>query len=203
VNRRFYDLMYRWGAPWEGGPRDELVELVTAGRLTTRSPGALAIDLGCGSGANVAFLAEHGFDVTGVDFSPVALKKADGLLARRGVTARLVQADLTASSLGEAEGKYDLLVDYGTLDDLTGARREAMATTIARLSAPGSQFLLWCFYGDATVLPKISLRGPSRAFSGLGPTEEVALFGDTFDIETLHVPAERDHSYGCFLMTRL
>ncbi|MGH7322260.1 MAG: class I SAM-dependent methyltransferase [Candidatus Rokuibacteriota bacterium] len=75
VGRRGYDLMYGFGAPREGGPRQELVELVASGRL---SPQAFrrTIDLGCGSGANAIFLAEHGFDVSGVDFSPVALRKA-------------------------------------------------------------------------------------------------------------------------------
>ncbi|MFL6070383.1 MAG: class I SAM-dependent methyltransferase, partial [Actinomycetes bacterium] len=173
MNRHFYDLMYRWGAPWEGGPREELVDLVSRGRLTPRSPGSRAIDLGCGSGANVAFLAKYGFDVTGVDFSPVALKKARRLLATQGVTAHLVQGDLTASSLGDVERPYDLLVDYGTLDDLTGTRRRAMADNIVRLSSHGSQFLLWCFYGNPASLPRISLSGASRAFAGFAHGEEV------------------------------
>jgi hypothetical protein len=150
----------------------------------------------------VAFLAEHGFDVTGVDFSPVALKKSRRLLDRRGVTARLVEGDLTASSLPKVEGVYDLLVDYGTLDDLTGSRRRAMADTIVRLSAPGSQFLFWWFYGDRLALPRFSLSGPSRAIAGLEHGEETSLFGRHFSIETLHAPAADDHGYGCFLMTR-
>jgi methylase of polypeptide subunit release factors len=69
--------MYRRGAPWEGPPRQELAELVTSGTLTPQAlPPGRAIDLGCGSGTNAIFLAEHGFDVTGVDFSAVALAKA-------------------------------------------------------------------------------------------------------------------------------
>src|SRR5438477_6219122 len=71
--RVLYDTLYRLGrAPWEIGPRHELVDLVEAGRLT---PGR-TLDLGCGTGTNAVYLAEHGFDVTGVDFSPVALAKA-------------------------------------------------------------------------------------------------------------------------------
>ena len=78
-----YDLLYRFGAPWEGDPRSELVGLVESGRLNPSSM-PRAIDLGCGSAANSVFLAEHGFDVTGVDFSPVALGKARALAAEHG-----------------------------------------------------------------------------------------------------------------------
>ena len=45
----FYEVMYRhFTAPWEIGPRQELVELVEKGILTP----CRAIDLGCGTGAN-------------------------------------------------------------------------------------------------------------------------------------------------------
>ena len=141
VWRRLYDMLYRFGAPWEGGPRDELVGLVESERIR---PGR-AVDLGCGSGANTVFLAERGFDATGVDFSPVALRKAERAAAQRGVRATFVRGDLTAPSIPGVEGTFDLLVDYGTLDDLRGAARVAMANTVKRLSAPGSLFLFWCF----------------------------------------------------------
>ena len=56
----FYEVMYkRFRAPWEIGPREELVTLVEDGAL----PPCRAIDLGCGSGANAIYLAQHGFDV--------------------------------------------------------------------------------------------------------------------------------------------
>ena len=77
MKRAVYDLLYRIGAPWDGPPRPELVALVEAGVLTPArlAPGR-AIDLGCGTGANVRYLARHGFETTGVDFSTVALQVA-------------------------------------------------------------------------------------------------------------------------------
>lgn len=200
ASRFFYDAMYRVGAPWEGSARPELVQLVESGRLRP----CRAIDLGCGSGANAIFLAEHGFDVVGVDFSPVAIRKAiralDGRRALSG-RARFVRGDLTASSLGEAEGQFDLLVDYGTLDDLTGEARDAMVRTIHRVSRAGSQFLLWCFFGTQAELPRISFTGPSRMTPIIAPGEVERRFGDAFSIERL--PEPRPGSFAaCFLMTR-
>jgi len=92
VGRWAYDLMYRFGAPWEGADRVELRRLVQDGRCapaTLRRPGApaaRAIDLGCGAGGVALELADAGFEVTGVDFSPVALRKAREA-AEQGVEA--------------------------------------------------------------------------------------------------------------------
>jgi len=204
VGARAYDLLYRFRAPWEGGPRSELVELVESGILSPESlPPGRAIDLGCGSGANAVFLAEHGFHVTGVDFSGVALRKARRLAEARGVDRRvlLIRGDLTAAEIPGVLGPFDLLVDYGTLDDLKGAARRAMAAMVKRLSKEGSRFLLWCFYGPRAELPWISFRGPSRLSPGLIPGEEERLFADAFDIERLPKPPPASRA-ACFLMTR-
>ena len=68
-----YDLWYRFGTPpWVGHARSTLVEMVQSGDLL---PGR-AIDLGCGEGDIAIFLAEHGFQVTAVDFAPSAIAKA-------------------------------------------------------------------------------------------------------------------------------
>ncbi|MFD4640341.1 class I SAM-dependent methyltransferase [Lentzea sp. NPDC058436] len=191
VGRRAYNFMYRTYAPWEGGARSELVELVTSGRI----PPGRAIDLGCGSGANSIFLAERGFAVTGVDFSPVGLEKA-----RRATPPSLsvdwLHGDLTAPAIPGVSGTFDLLVDYSVLDDLRGSSVDAMAATVHRLSHPGSVFLMWCFYDE---IPWWKRRG--GRFPGLGAGAEQRLFGESFEIERLPEP-KRGSGFACFLMTR-
>ena len=164
---------------------------MTSGRLDPTT-GSRAVDLGCGSGANAIFLAEHGFDVTGVDFSGVALAKA----AAKSAAPRWVQADLTGPGIPGAPGPYDLLVDYGTLDDLKGKRRIAMADNIIGLARPGASFLLWCFYDEIRWW-----RRREAPFPGLKPGEETALFGHAFDIERLPTPATGT-GFACFLLTK-
>lgn len=198
--RWVYDLLYRRGAPWEIGPRSELVELVTEGRIDPSSH-PRALDLGCGAGANAIWLAQHGFDVTGIDFSRVALARARRAAAEAETAVRFIQGDLTTPTVAGMATAYDLLVDYGTLDDLRGAGREAMASTVKRLARPGGLFLLWCFYGARSELPVFSTGGPSKAFPGLLPGEEDRLFGDVFAIERLAEPPPGARA-ACFLMTR-
>lgn len=196
--------MYRIGAPWDGPPRPELVALVERGVLTPArlAPGR-AVDLGCGTGANTLYLAQHGFDSTGIDFSAIALRTARKRASAVGMDRqiRFVEGDLTASEIPSVEGPFDLLVDYGTLDDLDPAGRRAMATLISNLARPGALFLLWCFWARRSELPRVSLSGPSRMIPVIEPGEETTLFGDDFSIERLASPKPSTHT-ACFLMTR-
>ena len=197
-----YNLLYKRGAPWESGPREELVHLVESGRLAP-SHGARAIDLGCGSGANAVFLAEHGFHATGVDFSPVALDKARALADARGVAERtsFITADLTQPDIQGLDRPFDLVVDYGTIDDFKGAKRLAVARHPARLTRPGGLFLMWCFYAARKELPWIRFDGPSKLSGAIAPGEEAALFQHDFSIERLPTPPTTT-PFACFLMTR-
>lgn len=66
----FYNWLYRTGrAHWDIGPRKELVEAVESGRIQP----CRAIDLGCGTASNAIFLAQHGFAVTGTDYTRAAI----------------------------------------------------------------------------------------------------------------------------------
>jgi SAM-dependent methyltransferase len=200
VGRRAYDWAYRWWAPWDSvGVRDDLRRLLDEG---TANPAEhpRAVDLGCGTGANVVFMAERGFQATGVDFSAVALEKARARAAEAGVgdRCRFVQADLTLPTIPGLEDTFDLAVDYGTLDDLRGAGREALAGHMVRLVRPGGLLLLWCFYGSPDELPAFSFRGASR-MSSLAPGEVDKLFGEAFEISEF----ASGYRTACFLMRRL
>lgn len=182
VGARAYNWMYRYWAPWDKtGLRKDLVDLLESGRVNPdRYP--RAIDLGCGTGANVVHLAALGYEAWGVDFSEVALRKAEQRAAEADVGARFICGDLTADSIEGIDGPFDLLIDFGTLDDLRGAARQAMAETITRLARPGSLFLEYCFFGVTEELPRFSFKGTSR-MSHIAPGELEELFGDNWTIE--------------------
>ncbi len=77
---------------WSGRPNPPLVE-----HATGLSPG-VALDVGCGEGADVVWLAERGWHVTGADLSVVALEKARKHADEAGVAERTdwVHVDLLA-----------------------------------------------------------------------------------------------------------
>ena len=147
--RWFYELWYRYGTPpWVMGPREELVRFVQSGRLR---PGR-AIDLGCGVGDNAIFLAQHGFDVVGVDFSPAAIEQARERARAAGVDVRFEVADVFAlPDLGE----FDLVVDYGTSDDFRVPDRQRFKAVVGRLLAAGGEYLLWCFEWELALWERV------------------------------------------------
>ena len=102
----FYEMMYRYfRAPWDIGARDELISLVESGRIKP----CRAIDLGCGTGANAIYLAQKGFDVTGVDYAEAAIDKARTLAKEAGVQVTFIADDLT--NLRHVSGTFDFLLD--------------------------------------------------------------------------------------------
>lgn len=91
---------------------------------------ASVLDLGCGTGAAGARLAEHGFGVIdGADLSPEMLEFA----RRTGVYRSLVVADLTAPLIGA--GRYDATIAAGVFT--TGHLGAASMPALLALTRPG------------------------------------------------------------------
>ena len=97
-----------------------------------------ALDLACGEGQNAIWLATRGWDVTGIDYSQVAIAKARSRAERESVTVRFVCVDLVEYE--PETGSYDLaLVLY--LHVPASERRRILARAAAAL-APGGTFVL-------------------------------------------------------------
>lgn len=73
--------------------------------------------------------------------------------------------DLTR--LHNVRGGFDLLVDYGTLDDLGVKQRDEYVRRVVPLALPGSRFLLWCFEWE--------LRPWERLLTSVLPVGKLAL----------------------------
>lgn len=197
---RIYDFLYRRGAPWEGGPRAELVDLVESARVSPAAPGPRVLDLGCGSGSGSVYLAGRGFDVIGVDLSTVAIDKARGAATAAGVSPTFVVGDLMEAP-SVSDGPFDVLLDGGTVDDFSPARRPAVVERIEALSRPGSLLVMWCFYGWVRELPVMSFAGPSRRGApSIEPDELRDLYAGRWSIEPISGGVE--DGFGCFLLTR-
>ena len=89
---------------WSGKANPSLVRVVEE-----LAPGR-ALDLGCGEGGDVLWLAQQGWDATGIDISSVAVERATAAAAELGLPAdraRFVATDLSTWSGGGET--YDLV----------------------------------------------------------------------------------------------
>jgi tellurite methyltransferase len=92
-------------------PSRFLAEIFSSG-VCSIAPGR-ALDVACGKGRNALFLAERGFDVTGLDISSVALSEARRRALARSLSASFQQADLENVQLAVAH--YDLIINFNYL----------------------------------------------------------------------------------------
>lgn len=87
---------------WSAGPNACL-----ARELDPLKPGSV-LDAACGEGRNALWLAEQGWQVTGIDFSAVGIDKARQIADRRGLVLEFLVADLARGPLPDV--RYDLVI---------------------------------------------------------------------------------------------
>src|SRR5579864_1272961 len=58
------------------------------------------LDLTCGTGSQVFWLAKHGYNVTGTDFSPALLKIARDKARKEKLKVRLIKGDMRTIKVG-------------------------------------------------------------------------------------------------------
>jgi SAM-dependent methyltransferase len=143
LRRLRFAMLYLFGRPrWDTGiTPPELRAFVENGR----TPPGRALDLGCGTGTNVVYLARHGWDAVGVDFVPAAIGRAKRRAREAGVAdrARFLVADVTR--LPDLGPPFDLALDMGCLHSLPADRRVEYARGLAARLRPGAAYLLYAF----------------------------------------------------------
>ncbi len=99
------------------------------------------LDLGCGAGRHVVWLAREGFEVTGQDSSDTALHLSRKAMARHAVSAELVEADMEQIPFPDAS--FDAVISVLAIyhNKLDGLRRSI--AEVARALRPGGYFLVW------------------------------------------------------------
>jgi SAM-dependent methyltransferase len=141
LNRRSW--LYQWrylrgNTPWETGRTP--VEVIDF--INTHPPGR-ALDIGCGTGTHALTLAQHRWEVTGIDFAARAIRKARVRAAKRALPATFILADVTRP--GCLDGTYDFVLDIGCLFSLRSDERAAYAGNLSRLLKPDAWYLLFAW----------------------------------------------------------
>ena len=117
---------------WSGNPNGALVTEVAG------LPPGRALDVGCGEGADAVWLATHGWDVTALDVSDVALERAAVHAEQAGAQVRWVHAGLLDASL--SPGTFDLVSAQYPVLRRTPANEAELALLAA--VAPGGTLLV-------------------------------------------------------------
>ncbi len=163
-----FTFWYLRRPPWDSG----LTPPELYAYMDSHPPGR-AIDLGCGTGTNVLALAQRGWQVTGIDFVPRAIKLAKQKIKRANQQAELRVGDVT--KLEGIAGPFDLALDIGCFHGI--ADKAAYLTQLTRVLAPGGGWLLYGFFKPASQLAGPGLAAPdldlihARGFSPLSRTD--------------------------------
>lgn len=138
LRRLNFNLWYFWGKPpWDSGiSPPELLDFIA------NHPAGRAIDIGCGTGTNVITLAQHGWQVTGIDFALRAIHMAKRKTQKAGIPADLSVRD--ATKLDGITGPFDLALDMGCFHGV--ANRDAYLSELERVLAPGGFWLMYGFF---------------------------------------------------------
>lgn len=169
-----WDARYgeRPGSMWSGRPNGRLVA-----EVADLAPGR-ALDVGCGEGADAIWLAEHGWAVTAIDVSPVAVNRATEAADRAAVGIEWICGDALQTPL--AERTFDLVsMQYPALPKAAG---EAAVRTLLRTVRPGGILLAVYHDLDDEHRAHMTSRGHDPA-QYVGADDLARLVADDFTIE--------------------
>ncbi len=141
--QEFWDDRYRSagsagsaGRLWSGQPNPQLVA-----QTADLAPGE-ALDAGAGEGADAIWLARHGWTVTAVDVSTVALERASGYAALQGeeIARRITWRQEDLLSWDPGPERFDLV--SAQFMHLPGTEQETMHRRLAAAVRPGGTLLV-------------------------------------------------------------
>jgi len=156
--------------PWDTGTPDPL--LVDMIGLRAIPPGR-TLEIGCGTGTNAIYLAQHGFEVVGVDISPLAIEAARAKAHER---CRFEALDFMSESPPDAP--FQFVFDRGCFHIFDEDReREHFAQRVAAELVQGG---LWLSLIGSTEGPSRDVGPPRRSarevIAAIEPSLEILEF---------------------------
>ena len=143
------------------------MEFVSSGGV---APGR-TLEIGAGTGTNAIWLAERGFDVLGVDVSPLAVERARGKIGERDLRCHFAALDFLVAPV--PDGPFHFVFDRGCFHvfDESGERTR-FATCVAAALAPGG---LWLSLIGSTEGPPREVGPPRRSARDIAAAVEPAM----------------------------
>ena len=135
------------GLPFEYRKRPEYFDALNAFDIKTNSliesilkkhKVRTVLDLTCGTGSQVFFLAKQGYKITGADFSPALLKKARERARREKIDVRFIDGDMRKLKIGQFDAVITIANAVG---HLTKAGFEKAMRNINQNLKPGGIYV--------------------------------------------------------------
>ena len=142
---------------WGRYPPEELIRFVARYFYRASDRGQIKIlEIGCGPGANIWFLAREGFDAYGIDGSETAIAKAERALKEEGLKARLQVGDINSLCRLYPSSYFDALVDVACLQcngtagyrDYFGSGGDHPEAAGQDIFDDGSRWVIWRRIGE-------------------------------------------------------
>ncbi len=142
MDRNQFEQMYQGQAPWDiGRPQPAIIQLAEAGQIR-----GSVLDVGCGTGENVLYLAAKGHESWGLDFVAVVIERAKAKAAQRGIDAHfLVGNALKLNRLGR---QFDTVIDCGLFHTLTDEQRPVFVQGLGEVLRSGGLLHILCFSNE-------------------------------------------------------
>jgi ubiquinone/menaquinone biosynthesis C-methylase UbiE len=96
------------------------------------------LEIGCGPGANIWYMAREGFDAHGIDGSSTAIVQAKQRLAAEGLGAHLTVGDII--KMPYADGQFDAVADNACLSHNSSLHMLEILKEIRRVLKPRGMF---------------------------------------------------------------
>lgn len=140
----FFKMAYQGAPPWDiGRPQPAFVKLEEEGEIT-----GSVLDVGCGTGENSLYLAQHGHDVLGVDIVKRAVEIADRKKAERDVRNVEFRA-MSAFKIDALGRKFDTVIDCGLFHTYDDDERDCFIADLRLAMHRGSRYHMLCFSDKA------------------------------------------------------
>jgi SAM-dependent methyltransferase len=139
MDHQLFEQMYQGQAPWDTGrPQPAIVKLAEAGKIR-----GSVLDVGCGTGENLIYLAARGHVAWGLDFVPVAIERAKAKAAQRAIEAHFIVGNaLELTKLGR---QFDTVIDCGLFHTFSDEERPAFVQGLAEVLTSGGWLHILCF----------------------------------------------------------
>lgn len=161
--------------PWDSGTPSEALKAVLSKGLIKP---CRMFEIGCGTGTNAIYLAQLGFDITAVDLSEVAVKRAKEKADAAAVKIKFLQADVTALP-AEVGAEFPFVFDRGTYHIVRSVNLQGLQSTLSKLVAPGGYLVVLAGNANEDSPPD---KGPPRVKASEMCAE---LEGKAFDLVSL------------------